>query len=61
MVKVLLALWGLAKVTLLEAAGVALIVYGVAQLSHPAAWVVAGVAIVLKSFALDLGNDEAGQ
>jgi hypothetical protein len=60
-VKTLLALWSAGKVFIAEAAGATAIVYGVAQLSHEAAWITGGVAVVLKSFEWDLGRRDGDQ
>jgi len=39
--------------TLLELSGLACIVYGVGQLSVPAAWIVGGLLAVLSVYALE--------
>jgi hypothetical protein len=54
MVKTLLRVARASKTTVAEIAGAGVIVYGVAQYSGPAAWIVAGVAVLAKSMEWDL-------
>ena len=37
-----------------DLAGLAVLCYGVWLLNHPAAWIVAGVSIIVESFVVDL-------
>ena len=64
MVKILLAVLGLIverRVVLAELVAAALVVVGVAMLSAPAAWIVAGVLVALKAFEWDLLRDREGR